>query len=262
MLLNLNGQIYDFQIVKASNFLSKHTLKELECLEVEIVLVGEEANEKLSELIDIARTERLTSVDNDNNVLKQWKIKRTSYTSNDKRFFTSHSLEIEEVELLKPSSLKIDELTIPINDLYYEYFNGDQLKIKTLVEITKEQQSLIKNMLNKEIPVVRYGIDEAPRQMTFLYGLWSEVNNIVKHEILLAEANKEAEDNSPWTHENFLLIYSGSIQSAANQALLDMLLNMLVDKEILNIEEVNKIYEDAINQRKEIIYNFYQIDDF
>jgi hypothetical protein len=261
MLLNLNGQLYDFQIVKASSFLSKHTLKELECLEVEIVLVGEEANKKLLELIDISRTERLTSVDNDNNILKQWKIKRNSYTSNDKRFFTSHNLEIEEAELLKPSSLKIDELTIPIHDSYYEYFNGDQLKIRTLVEITKEQQNLIKNMLCKETSVVRYGIDETPRQMTLLYGMWSEVNNIVKHEIILAEANKKTENNSLWTDERFLLIFRGSMESAVNQALLDTLLDTLVDKEILNSEEVNRIYEDAINQQKEIIYDFYRMEN-
>jgi hypothetical protein len=162
--------------------------------------------------------------------------------------------------LLQPTSLEIDKLVIKTST-YLEYFNGEQLTIKARTEITTDQQAIIKSLLNKKISVIRHGIDENPRQMVLLDGLWSKDNNIVKHEIFLVEASKKFDETQPMTDNDYPLFYFASLLSAENAALLSSLFNILIDKKVLNIKEVNKIYKDVINERKEIIYGFYKVDD-
>jgi hypothetical protein len=169
-------------------------------------------------------------------------------------------LEIEELEVLRPSSLEIGNLVIK-TDSYHEYFSGEQLRIRAIAEITKEQQNTLKSFIDELVFVVRHGIDDNPRQMVLFFGFWSETNNKVKHSIFLVEVDKESRDNQMWTNERHILLFGSSNLSAYNQGLLDGLLSTLVDKNFLNHNEVNKIREDAKNQIKQIIYDFYKVDD-
>ena len=259
MRLNFNGRKIDFQIAKRSFFTSKHSLKQLEILVVRITLTNDKL-EKFLQLVNIARDHVLTSVDDKDNILKHWKIKHNSYSPNDKNSYITHNIEIVESELLQPTSLEIDKLVIKTST-YLEYFNGEQLTIRARTEITTDQQAIIKSLLNKKISVIRHGIDENPRQMVLLDGLWSKDNNSVKHEIFLVEANKKFDKTQSMTDNDYPLFYFASLLSAENAALLGSLFNILIDKKVLNIKEVNKIYKDVINERKEIIYGFYKVDD-
>lgn len=262
MHLNLNDHVLPFKIIDTANVDSKHSSRELQRFKVEVMVSGEEDNQKILSLIEIAKQEGCTSVDenDENNILKLWKIKGNSYSYNNNSPFYTHNLEIEEVELLEVSSLEVGEIVFEPY-FFEEYFLNDLLNVRAKTIINKQQQSLIIDMINREIPVIRHGIDEHPRQMILSLGLWSETDANIKHEIILMDVDTSNNLNKNRMGEEFRLLVKASFQAAENQALLDLLLSTLINKNILSEEEVSKLRDDASEQLINKLYNFYKVED-
>lgn len=259
MRFDFDGRKVDFQIIEASNVTSKHSLKRLQHLTVEAVISGEELNQELLRLIDICKKKGLSS-DDGKNIIKQWRIEKNSYRYNYDSPLYTHTIQMEELEVLEVSSLEIGEVVL--EPYYYEeYFHGDVLNIQAKSLMTKEQRALFKNILNTEVSVIRHGINEHPRQMFLQNGAWSEFDANIKHEIVLQDTRNESDSGQGSGFNVFQLFGAASRQSADNQALLELLLNTLIEKNILSNEEVNKICDDAIEQRKQNLYDFYKVND-
>ena len=257
MRLLINGQNINCEIAQQSYFTSKHSLKQLEKLEVLVEVSGENQNKVLLDLIDLAK-KKLNTVDNENNILKSFKLINNSYSYNDRSPIYTHTFVLEELENIEVSSLELNEMLFTPY-FYDESFYKQYLTINAKCLITDDQQEFIINNFNEEITVIRHGIDERPRQMYLSYGVWSESDDGIKQTLILNDPKIRDKDNP--ISDTLVELFKSSRQSAINEATLDALLYTLTDKNIITQDELKKIYEYAEEHLNEKLYNFYNVKD-
>ena len=264
--LDLDGKETPTEIISESTFHSNHTGRELKSIEVRLVEKGEQAHEKLLEILKAGRDEGIDSTDGKGRVLNKWKVKNYSYSYSeggyDSNYF--HSIKLEEMEELKVRTLTVGGLDLhPYS--YEEKFDEDALIIEAKVLLSKSQYSDLKEIIKKPhyFPVIRQGINEEPREMRFGITRWSEHEQGVKHELLLID--KSYDDPKKGFKGLFDPEMSRMQDVIAEDAeILRELISTLTNKGLLSIEEGDQIRARALEQswdRKKDFYRMQNIDD-
>lgn len=264
--LDLDGKETPTEIISESTFRSKHTGRELKCIEVRLVEKGKQAHEKLLGILKAGRDEGIDSTDGKGKVLNKWKVKNNSYSYSeggyDSNYF--HSIELEEMEELEVTSLKVGGLDLhPYS--YEEKFDEDALIIEAKVVLSKSQYSDLKEIMKKTryFPVIRQGINEEPREMRFGVTRWSEHEQGVKHELLLID--KSYDD----IKKGFKGLFDPEMSRmqdviAEDAEILKELISTLTNKGLLSIEEGDHIRARALERvwdRKRDFYRMKDIDE-
>lgn len=264
--LDLDGKETPTEIMSESTFRSKHTGRELKCIEVRLVEKEKQAHEKLLKILQVGREEGIDSTDGKGKVLSKWKIKNNSYSysegSHDSNYY--HSIELEEMEKLEVTSLKVGGLDLhPYS--YKEKFDEDALIIEAKVVLSKSQYSDFKEIMKKTryFPVIRQGISEEPREMRFGVTRWSELEHRVKHELLLVD---KSYDDIKKGAKGFFDPEMSRMQDmiAEDTEIIDELLSTLTNKGLLSLQEIDRIRAKASERvwdREREFYRMKDIDD-
>jgi hypothetical protein len=248
------------QMTNEGHITSKHTGKTLAVLQVTTTVRGKEANDNFLKLIEKAKEDNISSLDETGNLSKNWKVKNTSWSYRDGDSIYNHTLELEEVEELKLDYLDVSGLVIKPYD-YQEKIDTDGISIESKAILSEEQHNQLKAMLKTgdSLSVVRYGINETPIEMHFGAANWSKYENNFKHEILLIEDTMDKSSNK--LAAAFQWVRSMRNFVAEHQIIIDGLLTVLVAKNIITSEEVEKIRIDALDQSWNVRYEFFKVDD-
>ncbi len=248
------------QVTNEGHITSKHTGKTLALLQVVTTARGKEANDNFLDLIEKAKEDNVSSLDETGNPIKSWKVKNTSWNYRDGDTIYNHTLELEEVEELKLDSLDIGGFVVKPYD-YQEKIDIDGIIIEAKAILSEEQHNQLKAMLKTmdSFSVTRLGINETPVKMHFGLAYWSKHENNYKHEIHLVEEKVDKSSNKlaaafQWmrTMRNFV---------AENQTTIDGLLTVLAAKNVLTSEDVETIRKEAIEHSWNVRYEFFKVDD-
>ena len=265
--LDFAGKEVPANLKDESTFRSKHTGAELKSIKVDIVAEDQEAHERLLKSIERAKKVGINSTDGKGTVLNRWKVKNTSYSYTTgvpgSKYY--HSLELEEMEELKVSSLALGGLSLQPYS-YEEKFDGDALIIKARVLLSEKQYAELKELMKGEryFPVIRHGISDEPREMRFGTMRWSKHEDSIKHELLLVERSyDEAKERFSGLFEPEMSRMQHMI--ADHVEILEELFTTLINKGLLEVEEASDIRARAaqrIWERKKELYRVDDIDKF
>lgn len=248
------------QITSEADIVSQHTGKLLSTVQVVTTVIGKDANDEFLNLIEKAKENNVSSVDDNGKLIKTWKVKNTSWSYRDGRPVYQHTLELEEVEELKLDYLDIDGFIVTPYD-YQEKIDSEGISIESKVVLSEEQHNQLKFMskTNDTFSVWRFGINETPAKMRFGLAYWSKHENSYKHEIHLIEHKEDKISNKIASAFQWMKNMRSFV--AENQTTIDRLLDVLVAKNILTMEDVEKIRREVIEDSWEISYEFFKVDD-
>lgn len=261
--LDLDGKETPSEIISESTFHSKHTGRELKCIQVRLVEKEKRVHEKLLEILKAGREECIDSTDGKGKVLNKWKVKNNSYSYSEGSYASNyhHSIELEEMEKLEVTSLKVGGLELHPY-FYKEKFDEDALIIEAKVVLSKSQYSDFREIMKKTryFPVIRHGITEEPREMRFGVTRWSEHEHGVKHEILLID---KSYDDLKRGFGGFFDPEMSHMQDmiAIDTEILEELISALTNKDLLSIEEVDNIRARASERTRDRKREFYRMKD-
>ena len=261
--LDFGGRELMFAIKKESTFLSKHTGVALKKIEVSL-RVDRKIHEDITKIIETLNKTEINSTDGLGKILKKWKIENSTYRCIENKY--DHYFELEEIEDLHIDSLIIDKLTFHPY-WYKEEFVRDALIIDAKVRLSELQFVETKKLIeiNGYFKVVRQGINNESREMTFGLPLWSKHKDTIKYEITLSE-KKYFETQEKNLFDKLLDKLSQRILNmgfllAKQDGILKELLTILSSKKVLTNEEITEIKEKASNQTRSREIDFYQVKD-
>ena len=156
---------------------------------------------------------------------------------------------VDENLHIKPPSLMLNSLEL-VPYQYHENIGYDgSLTITARVTLEEPQYAALGSMLDS-INVVRVGVDETPRKMRLNEVAWYKKNQEIKEEIQLFDEEDEIKlPPIPWLN--------GLSELVAKQSLIiDKLLNLLISKDIIDVDDVKDIQlnitdENVWNKRRE-----------
>lgn len=266
MYLDLGDKEIPAELTYESTLRSKHTGRELKCVQVRVAEKEKQAHERLLEFLRRGREEGINSTDGMGKVLSKWKVRNDSYSYSEGSYDSNyyHSIELEEMERLEVTSLKIGGLELhPYS--YKEKFDDEALIIEAKAMLSESQYSELKGIMKKMryFPVIRHGIAEEAREMRFGSTKWSEHEHGVKHELLLID---KSYDDIKKGFKGFLDPEMFRMQDmiAEDTEILDELVSTLTNKGLLSIEEVDHIRVRALERvwdRKREFYRMKDIDE-
>ena len=259
MYLDISGFKVEAGIRKESSFSSKHTGSSLRRLEVQTIISGQHRNEEFLSLIGEAKTEGVTSVDDEGKVISKWRIENTSWSYTQGTPIYRHTLEIEEVEELNLDHLVVGGLTIQPYE-YEEEFDQDVLIIKAKVLLSEAQHVELKPMIESRdyFQVVRHGINEQPGEMRFGICCWSKHDEGIKLDLLLVDRQF---DETPRPLGMSWWLEPIRNQVVENKGSIDALLNMLLDRGVLTTADIEHIHADAIERRWDTLHEFFRVEE-
>lgn len=258
MILDFGEARINVQIDDASLLTSRHSGATLSRLLVSFRVRGRAANESTLELIGQAQKAGVTSLDENGEVEKRWKIGNTSWSYQEGQPIYRHSLQLEETEELKATALVIDDLTaVPYE--YEESFHGDDLGIEAKVAVTEQDHLLLKEMLRSRnnVQVTRHGISDQPREMQLGLCYWSKHDSEYRYSLYIGDVS---ERDSPlasafaWMRPLRRLV-------AQNALTLRSLTSVLVAKGILAEDEVPSVSDEVTDDMWDILFEFFRVDD-
>jgi len=260
MLLDFNGTKVNVNISEEKSVVSEHTGASLSALEVRTTARGQTANDGFLSLINQAKVDGVTSVDENGTVQKRWKIGNSSWSYREGEPIYRHTLELVEVEELNLSSLTLGNMTVQPYE-YEESFKDGALSIEAKAVLTESQHAQLKAMQKSRdlFPVIRHGINEAPRQMRFGLCYWSQQNAEYKHQLFLVEESEEKKPDR--LASAFQWMRPLRNQVADNTATIDSLLTTLINKNILTEDEVANIRKEVSEHSWDVWYEFFRVED-
>lgn len=260
MLLRFRDFEVPVQITNRASVTSKHSSASLERLIVQAVVIGEDENERLLSLIAEARTEGVASVDETGSIIMRWKVSSNSWHYSEGDPTRVHDLEIEEMENLQVQRLTLGDLAIEPYS-YEERFVDDTLAISARALLSEAQHAEMKDLWQSTdvFPVIRYGIDDEPRQMRFGMCYWSRHDDGIKIDLQLAE--KTAQDPPSRIASAFAWMKPLIGQVAENNGLIDALLEVLIEEGVLTGEQVSKTRGKALEGLWDRRYELFRIED-
>ena len=126
MLLDFKGTRVRVQIAKEEKYSSKHTDADLRRLEVRTTIQGEKNNEGFVELINQARTDGVTSVSEDGQVQRKWRLKNSSGSHRDNEPIFHHSIELDEIDYWIRESGIVNSCSVVKDDKIYTFLETAQ----------------------------------------------------------------------------------------------------------------------------------------
>lgn len=268
MILRFGDKIFEkIDAEKSVVNISKSTNKEIEKITINIKLIGDESKDKFLGILDNRDKDNICSIDKEGKILKRYKVsnKSWSYTGNfmDENTSFNFSIELEEIEELKIESLIISGIEFDPYE-YLEDFDDESLIITAKVKIsTNSINELIIDKYNKKeiyFPVIRKGINEIKKLMRFGQIFWSKNDDIYKFDLILVE--KSYDENAKGLKDNHIdKIYNIQELLAYTSNYLDGVIELLINKKLLNTKEIESIKDKANGKVKEKIRDFYKVKD-
>jgi hypothetical protein len=179
----------------------------------------------------------------------RWRLGRTSY-----HFRDGSPVRTYQWELTQKEPLSIDELWLQDIHLkpyrYVEEFEGNRLEIHACVKLDQVQRQALA-ALPGSFPVVRTGINEAPREMRFGRSVWSSAApEETKAEIFLI-------DYDPTPRSGLIQPLLPNIESFAtfSTVAVNQLLNTLADRGILDPATVATIRGAANAAASDLVFS-------
>jgi hypothetical protein len=233
MILILAGYEIDFEVTESDSIISRQTGRELEHLHVNATIEGEEANEKVADYLNAPKEEGIDS--KDGQITKRWKVIRNSYSYRDNKEWVNYSLELEEMEEIKLDKLILDDLELTPYQYSEDIGSNDSLSAEGRVFLSEEQFDRVKELIEKDITVIRKGINETPKQMYLLPAGWSKDEKGIKFQFRLNES-KDEKELSP-----FRTIWRAVNLIIKQDQIIEQLANLLIQKDIIKKEEFESI---------------------
>ncbi len=254
MNLILAGYEIPVDILERSNSISKHTGHELEHIEVNATIEGEEVNEKVTDYLKTAKEEGVNS--KEGQITKKWKLTNNSYSYRDNKELVTYSLELEEMEEIKLNKLILNDLEL-IPYRYREDFDYDErLSAEVRVLLSEVQFKKVKELGERDsFTVIRVGINETPRQMYIMPSAWSRDEKGVKYQFALYD-QKDINEVSPYR-----TIWRAVDLVIEQDQLLEQLANLLIQKGALEKEEYEGIKTRIPKRNLDIELELYKEKD-
>jgi hypothetical protein len=260
MLLDFNGSKIRVNVDEENSLVSKHTGALLGNLKVSTTIRGRSANDEFLSRLNQVKTDGVTSISEEGEVQKQWKIGNTSWNYREGSPIYQHTLELTEIEKLNLTSLTLGEITVQPYK-YEETFDDDILRIQARVALLESQHLQVKAMQkdNNYFPVIRHGISEEPKQMRFGLCYWSQHNTEYKYELVLMEEGEETKSNRLASAFSWMRTLRNQV--ADNTAVIDSLLDTLSNKNVLTEDEVVAIRNNIAERSWDVWYGFFRVEN-
>lgn len=257
LILKFNDVEINFIVEKVDSKISVHSGNELKTIKANLKTKGKRNHNFIMRAKKASLKIPLESAKS-SEIRGKFKLKFESWSSKNDNY--NYNVKLEEVEQLKIDKLRIDDIEFnPYKYKEREDKTGaiiskfkieiDENKNKKIIELWKQQ---------KYFDVVRKGINNNPIKMRFGKLYWSEVNNNIKYFITLVE-DKYDENKNKIGSNQFERNQRDNI--AFNRAFMDELVSVLIDKEILQKNEVEKIKNNAEESYMDNYLNLYKIDN-
>jgi hypothetical protein len=234
MNLILAGYEIDFEVIERDSIISKQTGHELEHLHVNATIEGEEVNEKVADYLKASREDGINS--EEGQTTKKWKVINNSYNYRGNKEWVNYSLELEEMEELKLDKLKLDDLELTPYLYREDIDSDDSLSAEGRVLLSESQFDSVKELIDKDITVIRKGISETPKQMYLGPSGWSKDETGIKLQFSLYDSKDDENELSPyrpiWRAVDLIIKQSQIIEQLAT---------LLIQKDIIKKEEFESI---------------------
>ncbi|PKO16794.1 MAG: hypothetical protein CVU39_06140 [Chloroflexi bacterium HGW-Chloroflexi-10] len=253
---------HEFNLLSQETFVSKHTEKILQKIQIEIIVVGEKGNNDFLSLIETFKSKGLEIFDEKTNQTKKWDVGNTSWSYRQGSEYYYHKINLSEMETLEIESLQINDLVVKP----YKYNeridkDSDHIIIQASIKLNLDQHNELKDLMNKkeEVVVIRNGINGKEINLRFGISYWSEEESNYKHTLYLFSP-KDDSDNLGLAS---LFIWIKNLRNVVGKhnVMIDALLCLLVKKSILSSEELDQIKAfDELN-KKDFIFDLFKVDD-
>lgn len=241
---------------------SPHTRRELRTGTIRFRILDAELQPAVDEAVTAARSEPALIVQTDDGTTIAVKVVSSSSSSTNWRPPWDYTLEVSEVESLKPESLWLDGVELTPY-LYEESPDGDGITALCKVEVDRTAGERIVVKLREYsggsyFPVIRRGLEETPRKMRFGQCSWSEHGTTLKYELVLVEEAAEyANKGLPLVAEMSNVMR----QVARNSSTLDSLTSALVESGALTPGQAESIREKALREEWDRVWALFRLRD-
>jgi len=247
--------------------ISPHTGKKIERMYIGIKLIGESMNNTFKAGRDNLEKGNIFSIDEEENVIKEYKLLNSSYSYSGNNASTNtelrYRLHLEEVEKLEIKSLIIRDLEIfpyQYNETYDE--RKDSIIIEAKVKLTENEAAEILNTENDKIyfTVLRNGISEDKLGMRFGTVIWSKIEENIKLNLIIVE--KKYDEDGEKTSQLFEPEISNIMSILSyTKNLNNELLELLISKKLVSVEEIDAIKKKANDNKKKTMRDFFEVKD-
>lgn len=243
-------------------FTSPFTGQQLKRFQV-TVSVREQQLSAFEDEIDYAKVHGLTEVDGEGNEIRKYNISNNSYSYSNNSNDRMYSFKLSEMENAKINRLLIEDIELNPYE-YEETLSDDAIIIYAKVTVTKEiadRIECIQENESKYFTVIREGINENPIKMRFGLNIWSEhEDNIFKYRLVIVEDKYDigAKDQRPL---NYPITQNIQSMTLYHKSYIELLADLLVDKGLLNKEEIERLKEQAKEDTNKNLRYIYQVQD-
>ncbi len=262
MRIVLGGIELPITVRKSDANASRHTGRQLRHLEVELVVDGDEAEQRVRQALDDSGSVPAGLVTDTGEADGTWVVEEASSSYRDGVPVFHHVLELHEWEELEARALQIAGLTLEPYT-YEERFDGDALVVTARVTIDRSQQDALFSQDDDEsyFPVTRVGLSEEPRMMRLGRCLWSREQQVIKQEIVLVD--RAYDDDQSNVHHGFDEPTLSHLQEMALQdgKLLCEVCDLLSDAGAISSEGLDRLAPDLDRIRNRDSREFSRVED-
>ncbi len=260
--LELAGIRVAATIEEAESFPSPHTGRELRRHQASFVVDDEAANDRIVEAL---QAEQDVTLHDQTGQRASFTPGKHSWSFTDGVTRYLHQVELAEREHLQPTSVVVDGFEL-VPYAYEETVEGDgalviDLKARMDGPAHAELQAIImrRSANDSYFPMVRKGLQDAPRTMRFGGCTWSTHDGEFKHRLVLVEeAYDQGEPLAPLDYPEGR---RGREVAAKALTLVTELVRVLEAKGALNTDEVRQLTAAAEQRAKELKPEFRRVDD-
>lgn len=244
MLFKVSGHEVKVEVEKKETFLSKHSDNQLNRFKIHFQVYNP---------LQIPKT--VTSLDDG----KKWKVIDSYHYYTEGNPVVRYIFHLEEIENLEISTLHLNKLEIK-PQFYQEKVKDAQdiLIIKTRFNLDEKQWDYLTGLYRKGfLEVKRDGISSKPKKMRFDKLIWSKNNN---NQIKCALSMIEDKFNNYKQFPGFKVeIDNLEKLSSSNNNGLEALLAILMDKKIINDQDLNEIKKSGESPVDDLL--FLEVED-
>jgi len=268
MKLQFGDKIINVRTEEKGNIVSMSTGNQLAAYTIYFDVKGNEVLDRWIELVGRYKEENLNELDNDNNILRKFRVSNSSYNyngaSNDESTIYHYLIDVIEYEELFTSVITIAGIDCNVL-VYNEEIDKDTnaIIISAIIKQTEETRDKINANIgdNEYFDVVRKEISANILKMRFGKVLWSKHDGFIKRKIVLVQ-EKYDDDKQKLLHGFNEPEISNMQKLLAQQSRYSGLLeSLLVSKGIITSDETAKIKEEVNKSYPEGIRDYYLVDD-
>lgn len=221
---------------------------------------------KITEFRDILEKSKaggIYSINENGEYIDEYKVKSNSYSylgnKIDDKTIYNYDLSFEQVIKKEIKALKIGGLEVIPYKINQEYDGG--VIINASIKLLKHDKKIFDDLEDgkRYFDVIRVGISEEPLKMRFGTNIWSEHEEYCKVNIILVEKKYDDVDrgNGLFQPQIQNIMDMLAYQRNLNKELLDLLVN----KNIVDISEIDIIRKNAEDNINDSHRLFHKVDD-